>query len=287
MFSLATHEKREAERNQISARDILWRNLRDRKKSGRMVRRIYKKTREEMAHSRRERSQRWIADATANRESWSRTPGASVHDHTFRDRQKEAEIGPTNGHVSARKYIPRVVLTGGGKLDGSKTADLVATLSIPSRLRGNAPNALHNPCRPTVAIDDTAKIHGRVEHPHWEAPRRLLRVREKEKEIGPDFQYADRSDTERNFSGLVKNSLLAWGPYQGGGPWDAPTCRKEDPARWVGDQVFYPGFRYRDNQRQTMAGGKFPADIFNDGSYKPPVHLIRCRQPEKEVRGRA
>ena len=51
----------------------------------------------------------------------------------------------------------RVVLTGGGKLDGSKTADLVATLSIPSRLRGNAPNALHNPCRPTVAIDDTVR----------------------------------------------------------------------------------------------------------------------------------
>lgn len=45
MFSLRTQEKLDAERNQDSSRQILWRNLNDRKKSGRMVRRIYNKTR--------------------------------------------------------------------------------------------------------------------------------------------------------------------------------------------------------------------------------------------------
>jgi len=45
MFSLRTQEKLDAERNQDSSRQILWRNLNDRRKSGRMVRRIYNKTR--------------------------------------------------------------------------------------------------------------------------------------------------------------------------------------------------------------------------------------------------
>ena len=45
MFSLRTQEKLDAERNQDSSRQILWKNLNDRKKSGRMVRRIYNKTR--------------------------------------------------------------------------------------------------------------------------------------------------------------------------------------------------------------------------------------------------
>ena len=42
---------------------------------------------------------------------------------------------------------------------------------------------------------------------------------------GPDIQYADRNDMQRIFSGVVKNSLFAWGKYEGGGPTDAPTCR--------------------------------------------------------------
>lgn len=62
-----------------------------------------------MAHSWRKRSQKWIEDAAANMESWSRAPEMSVHQHTFRDRRKEVEIGPANGHISARKYIPRSV----------------------------------------------------------------------------------------------------------------------------------------------------------------------------------
>lgn len=62
-----------------------------------------------MAHSRRERSQRWSEDTAADMESWRRAPEISVHQHIFRDRRKEAEIGPENGHISARKYIPRSV----------------------------------------------------------------------------------------------------------------------------------------------------------------------------------
>lgn len=51
----------------------------------------------------------------------------------------------------------RLVFSGGGKLDSGKTADLMETLSVLSPLRGNAPNALHNPCRPTVTINDTVR----------------------------------------------------------------------------------------------------------------------------------
>lgn len=45
MYSLRTQEKLDAERNQNSSRELLWKHLNDKKKSGRMVRRIYNKTR--------------------------------------------------------------------------------------------------------------------------------------------------------------------------------------------------------------------------------------------------
>lgn len=58
-------------------------------------------------------------------------------------------------------YLNRLVFTGGGELDKEKTADLMETLMEPSQMRGNDPNALQNPCRPTVIITDTVstKLH--------------------------------------------------------------------------------------------------------------------------------
>ena len=50
---------------------------------------------------------------------------------------------------------PRLAFTGGGELDKEKTADLMETLTEPSRMRGNDSTALQNPCRPTVIISDT------------------------------------------------------------------------------------------------------------------------------------
>ncbi|CAM9831408.1 unnamed protein product, partial [Ectocarpus sp. 12 AP-2014] len=156
MYSLRTQEKLDAELNQTSSRQVLWNNLNDKKKSGRMIRRIYNKTsREEMAQSSRTRCREWVDNANADMKSWVRDPQPSVFKHTFRDRQQEAEIGPSNGHVSGRKYIPsRLVFSGGGELNEEKTADLMETLLEPSRMRGNDPNALQNPCRPTVFITD-------------------------------------------------------------------------------------------------------------------------------------
>jgi len=60
-------------------------------------------------------------------------------------------------HVSLPVRLNRLVLTGGGELDKEKTADLMETLREPSRMRGNDPNALQNPCRPTVIIADTVR----------------------------------------------------------------------------------------------------------------------------------
>lgn len=64
-------------------------------------------SREEMGQSGRSKCHQWVADATVNMGSWVREPQPSVFQHTFRDRCQEAELGPLNGHVSARKYIPR------------------------------------------------------------------------------------------------------------------------------------------------------------------------------------
>ena len=62
-----------------------------------------------MVHSCRSRCREWISRANDDMGNWVREPQPSVFQHTFRDRQREAELGPANGHVSARKYVPRWV----------------------------------------------------------------------------------------------------------------------------------------------------------------------------------
>lgn len=64
-----------------------------------------------------------------------------------------------------------------------------------------------------------------------------------------------------------------------------PASKKpqEKPEKWVGDQPFYPGFRYRDNQRETLAGEAFPPDLLNAGDYRRPTSFCRDRHPDKEV----
>lgn len=52
----------------------------------------------------------------------------------------------------------------------------------------------------------------------------------------------------------------------------------------MGDQKFYPGFRFRDNRGETLAGEKFPADITNDGKYKRPADFSRDGCSEEKVR---
>lgn len=61
--------------------------------------------------------------------------------------------------------------------------------------------------------------------------------------------------------------------------------RQECPEKWVGDRPFYPGFRFRDNQREHMSGDVFPPDLLNDGHYKRPGDFSRERYPSKEVSG--
>ena len=63
-------------------------------------------------------------------------------------------------HLCAYVSPNRLVFSGGGELDKEKTADLMDTLREPSRMRGNDPTALQNPCRPTVIITDTVGTTG-------------------------------------------------------------------------------------------------------------------------------
>lgn len=51
----------------------------------------------------------------------------------------------------------------------------------------------------------------------------------------------------------------------------------------MGDEPFYPGFRYRDTQRETMAGAKYSADLLNSGEYARRSGFARDRHPNKEV----
>lgn len=51
----------------------------------------------------------------------------------------------------------------------------------------------------------------------------------------------------------------------------------------MGDEGFNPGYKYKDNQRETMAGTKFPKDLLNANDYQRRRGFERQRYPEKEV----
>lgn len=63
--------------------------------------------REDMVESCRSRCSAWVSEAASGTQCWVKDPQRLVFQHTFRDRQPSAEIGPSNGHISGRKYIPR------------------------------------------------------------------------------------------------------------------------------------------------------------------------------------
>lgn len=58
---------------------------------------------------------------------------------------------------------------------------------------------------------------------------------------------------------------------------------QENPEKWVGDRPFYPGFKFRDNQREGMSGDTFPADLLNAGDFKLSQGFSRERHISKEV----
>ena len=51
----------------------------------------------------------------------------------------------------------------------------------------------------------------------------------------------------------------------------------------MGDQKFYPGFKYTDNQRETISGSKYRPDLLTAGPFTRPVDFSRDRHPDKEV----
>lgn len=51
----------------------------------------------------------------------------------------------------------------------------------------------------------------------------------------------------------------------------------------MGDQPFNPGFRYTDNQRETISGTKYPPDLLTAGHFTRPVNFSRDRHRDKEV----
>ncbi|CAM9846918.1 unnamed protein product [Choristocarpus tenellus] len=159
MYSLSVKERRDADENRGGSREQLWANLNDKNKKDRMLRRIYERTSNELANSCKARREEWVASVAIDSTHWTKDePELSVHQHTFRDRQAAEELGPANGHFSGRKYIPRwVVYVGGGDLHKERTNELMRTLAIPSRMRGNDPGALHNPCTHTVMVSDTVR----------------------------------------------------------------------------------------------------------------------------------
>jgi len=113
-----------------------------------------------------------------------------IHRHLFRDRRQDREVGPQNGHISPKTYVPRAYYHGGGKMDLAKT---MAIRSLAS------PVDMLDPRPATASIVDGGKIRGRLKRNMYTGPIENggLRMREKSKEIQPPIRFKAQTEAER------------------------------------------------------------------------------------------
>ena len=116
-------------------------------------------------------------------------------------------MGPQNGHVSSKTYVPRAYYHGGGKMD------LAKTLAIRDL---GSPVDMLDPRPATASIVDGGKICGRLKKPAYTGPIENggLRMREKAKEIQPPIRFKAVTEAERVNDAITQNSVQDAGPYQ-------------------------------------------------------------------------
>ena len=195
----------------------------------RFLMQAYGATRNEMAESSRVRRLDWMdysqADPLMLEAAEAQMTEKSPHDHQFRERTTEKELGKPNGHFSARTYVPRVYYSGGGALHHEKTAALHAG---PKHERNVD---LMDPRASTCSLSAPAD---KLKPPPYTkgASVYLLRGREPEKELHPPIHFRSKNDLERVNEHLTSNTV------NDDGRWDAPpavpTWRVEQKDKWRG-----------------------------------------------------
>ena len=195
---------------------------------------VYGQNRDGMAQASQSRRGDWMSRAVSHPEMSSilqppADPTGLVFHHTFRDRKAEKELGPLNGCVSAKSYVPRAHYRGGGDLDRAKTATLRGLDRVKT---GQANVDMLEPREATASLVDQGKTRGRLKQPPYSNPGYFLRVREQSKEVGPPMRYAAKNEMERvhdSLSNLTVNDS---------GEWDEgelfPVWRHVAPSKWKG-----------------------------------------------------
>mmetsp|Transcript_19897 Transcript_19897/g.52114 ORF Transcript_19897/g.52114 Transcript_19897/m.52114 type:complete len:308 (-) Transcript_19897:873-1796(-) len=231
MYSLGVREKQLARERSLTAIERRHNTgKRNHARANRLTEGAFGKTRDMMADDARNRRQEWLMNTLSEPDLNPATQEGdevSFHEHTFRDRHPELEIGNANGHVSARKYVPRVHYRGGGMLDRSKT------LSLQEGSKSDQTVNLLDPRASTCSLYDTHTIRGRiVQAPYDGGIKYLLREREPAKELHPPLHFRAKNDLERVNESLAQNTINDDGEWEE--PPVLPSWRVEKPQKWLG-----------------------------------------------------
>jgi hypothetical protein len=235
-----------------------------------------------MAHEAEARRQQWTLEALNDPSlNLSSPPELSAHEHTFRDRAPEREIGP-EGNFSGSKYVPRAFYAGGGRLDRARTRDF---LSLPEHDQRRSVSAF-DPRAGTPSVVDVGTVRGRIVQPQFDERRRFtFRAREAAKELHPPMHFVAKSSLER------VNAVHAASTVNDSGAWEEPSrlsYRSATPNKWRG-RDFRANTAPASNLFASLDGSRLGASLL---SSEPAVvapgsrHMILDKALELRARDR-
>jgi len=248
----------------------------------RLLQAVYGTTKEEMAQEAEDRRQQWTLEALSEPSLILRSPPElTVHEHTFRDRAPEREIGP-EGNFSGSKYVPRAFYVGGGRLDRAKTQDF---LRLPESDQRRAVSAF-DPRAGTPSFVDVGTVRGRIIQPQFDERRRFnFRAREAAKELHPPMHFAAKTALER------VNTVHAATTVNDSGAWEEPSRvsgRSSTPHKWRG-RDFRANTAPASNTFAGLDGSRFgPSLLSSEPAVLAPdsVHMVLEKALQLRARDR-
>mmetsp|Transcript_40082 Transcript_40082/g.52758 ORF Transcript_40082/g.52758 Transcript_40082/m.52758 type:complete len:370 (-) Transcript_40082:416-1525(-) len=247
------------------------------RRKNRRIMAIYGRSEQDLVNASRSRTEEFLMESQASQSSLYSEDVLrpyTVHNHKFRDRNVEKEIGPPNGHVSGRTFIPRGFYRGGGELDPLRTASIEmdrSSLTLRSVKEIDETQPPPEIAQPSTANLDLAGIRGRLEQPPYRNPEYLLRSRDRTLEIGPPMKYRAKNDMERLTDTLGKVVLNGNGPWQPG--IDNPEWKPVHKEKWKGQNTKLT-HAPADILMKSVDGRNHPQEVNSTGDYKS-VETVR------------
>ncbi|CAM9797849.1 unnamed protein product, partial [Chrysoparadoxa australica] len=177
MYSLSLHEKQEREAREAALAKARMEFI-GRRSSGKLLKRLYGSSRNEMARNHNRRGEEWARAEVSCPDSWcNQAPNPVIQDHTFRDACPSKELAGRFLLSYRPPHEARRALKGGGELDVGKTLALCesmgadTSLLLPVRSRPSRVDpSYHEPW---------VQVNGRI----------LERTRERDKELAGSMTF--------------------------------------------------------------------------------------------------